>query len=929
MPHSTVDGHGPTDWHLLTVEEVTRRLETDAVEGLPEAQIPARLDRFGPNALPVGKDRSSWAILFDQLCNLVVGLLLAAVVLALISGDLAEALAIAAVIAINAAIGYWTERKSSKAIAALRDQFEPTAVVRRGGAQRSISAAELVPGDLVQLQAGCRVPADGRIVQAERLAVVEALLTGEAEAVSKQVPAQVTPAVALADRVNMVYMGTWVTRGHGWLLVTATGTRTEIGAIGQLLEKTQAQATPLEIELARISRWLVVLVLVLCTGIVGSGLLAGHPLFPMLEVGVSLAIAAVPESLPAIATLTLALGVQRMARLKTLVRRLPAVEALGSTTVICTDKTGTLTRNLMTARVFLLGERRIDVVYRHDDEQSAEFRTHGQPVDPARDAELTAALRVGLLCNDAHLEIQAGHSRAVGDPTEVALLTVGRVAGLDLHQVQRQWKRTAELPFDSEHMLMETTHAGPGGAVLHCVKGGPRAILNRCAGEDGQGALSGPERDRVLAQNQTLAEEGFRVLALAEQLLPASAGTGANAAHAGEPSQARLRFVGLVGLQDPIRSEVANAVATCRRAGIRTIMITGDQTGTACAIAAEVALGDPATPDRCTVVHGQDLDLNSPETVDRLTRQADVFARVSPEQKLRIVEALQAQGHIVAMTGDGVNDAPALKRANVGVAMGQRGAEIARESADLIITDDNFATIVVAVEQGRTIYENITKSIQYLVSCNLGEVLIVSVAIALGWPLPLLPLQILWLNLVTDVFPALALAVEPADPDVMSQPPRNPDRPFFWGGLAWSIVWQGLIIAAISLAAYGFGLAYHGRDEQGLIKARTIGFTVASMTQIVHAFNVRSRRRSILSPLMPTNTWLWAGTFTCLALQALTLLVPPLRNLLGLAMPDTTSLAVIIFATLMPLLPVELAKLVGGRIPVLQSRERQRPTHSR
>ncbi len=898
MPNLPDGSLEPAVWHRLTVEQAAQELGSNLQDGLSDAEALARLSRFGTNELPVGKERSSWAILVDQFWNLVVGLLLVAVGLALLAGDPPEALAIAVVIAINAAIGFWTERKSSRAIASLREQFEPTAVVRRGGGQRLIPASELVPGDLVQLQAGCRVPADGRVVTAQSLAVVEALLTGEADAVSKSDRVQEAAALSLADRVNMAYLGTWVTRGRGWLLVTATGRRTEVGTIGRLLDETSAQATPLEVELDRLSRWLVVLVLVLCAGIVLTGLVAGHGLYQMLEVGVSLAIAAVPESLPAIATLTLALGVQRMARLKTLVRRLPAVEALGSTTVICTDKTGTLTRNLMTARVYWLGNRRIDVELL-DEEFSAEFREAGQVLEPRQDVDLYAALRVGLLCNDAHLETHTGHARVVGDPTEVALLVAGRQAGLDLQQLQSDWKRVAEIPFDSVHMKMETTHRGAGGKVLQCAKGGPRAILDRCVAGADSGPAGQAEVKRVLAMNEVLANEGFRVLALAEQV-----------SDQGEAQPgARLRLIGLVGLQDPVRSEVVEAVATCRRAGIRTIMITGDQTATACAIASQVGLGDPAATGRCTVVHGQALENCSAQEINRLTSEADVFARVSPEQKLRIVESLQTQGQVVAMTGDGVNDAPALKRADVGVAMGGRGADIAREAADLIITDDNFATIVQAVEQGRTIYENITKSIQYLVSCNLGEVLIVSVAIGLGWPLPLLPLQILWLNLVTDVFPALALAVEPADPDVMNQPPRDPSQPVFRGRLAWNIIWQGIVIAAICLCAYGFGLRYYGTSERGLAHARTLGFSAAALTQMVHAFNVRSRSRTVFGPGLFTNQWLWTGTLFCLVLQLLTVVNPPLRKLLGVAIPDQTGVVVIGVAMFLPLLVVELVKL--------------------
>ena len=908
---------GPVQWHQLTAQDAAEHLGSDESLGLSKAEAADRLEQWGLNQVPEVKDRPVWRILFDQFCNLVVGLLLVAVVLAFLAGDHAEAVAIVVVIGINAVIGFLTEWQSVRAIALLREEMVPTAVVCRDGLNVTIPASHLVPGDLVKLQAGCRVPADGRLVVAERLALVESLLTGEPAAVCKTGEALSEPNLMVADRINMAYMGTWVTAGRGLLLVTATGPRTEVGSIGRLLQETSLQRTPLEFELDRLSRLLVALVLLLCLVIVLMGLWCGHKLYPMLEVGVSLAIAAVPESLPAIATLTLALGVRKMARLKTLVRRLPAVEALGATTLICTDKTGTLTRNHMTVQHFWLGGRLIEVsgveTNGAADLQETglwQFSDDGQPVDWRDDSQLETILRVGLLCNDSHLEPAnnaVNSARMVGDPTEVALLQAAAGAGLDQSAEQARWPRVAEVPFNHGNMIMETMHRGPGNQILLCAKGAPRAILDRCScwwKPEGLCTLTDADRSWVLAENEKLAASGGRVLALADletqrNLQIQDGGLGPD-----EP----LRFIGLVVMQDPVRPGVVEAVAMCRRAGIRTVMMTGDQPATAAAVARKVGLGHLSV-GACHVIHGQALGHGEPLTeINHQICRADVFARVSPEQKLQIVEALQAHGHVVTMTGDGVNDAPALRRANVGVAMGGRGADIAREAASLIITDDNFATIVKAVEQGRTIYENITKSILYLMSCNFGEVLIVSVAIVLGWPLPLLPLQILWMNLVTDVFPALALAVEPAAPDVMDRPPRDLGSPMFGTALVWTMVWQGTLIASSSLLVYQFGLRVYGQEGTGLARAQTLCFSVASLSQIVHSFNIRSRYRSVFGPGLWKNQWLWAGTCVCVVLQLLTVLFGPLRVLLGTADLDSVAVAVVVAASLVPLLVMELVK---------------------
>ncbi len=806
-PEATTDA-APA-WHTLTVAQVAEKLAADPLRGLDEDEVSRRRERFGANRLAESQGRSAWSILLAQFRSLVVGLLVAAALIALAMNEWLEAGAIVIVIALNSLIGFATEWRADQALAALRRQVVPEAEVIRGGRERQIPAAELVPGDVVLLAAGQRVPADGRVLEALRLQIDEAALTGESHAVSKQVAPVGDAGTPLGDRLDVAYMGTVVTDGRGRLLVTATGHRTEMGRIGTLIEEAGKQETPLEIKLEQLGRTLVYLVLGLCAVIVVAGLLRGIAPLRMLEVGISLAIAAVPEGLPAVATMTLALGMQRMARMRALVRRLPAVETLGSTTVICTDKTGTLTRNEMTVTTYVLGSRRLEVGgvgY----EPSGEFREDGRRIDPQSDALLSRALRIGALCNDARMERAEEGDAAIGDPTEAALIVAAEKAGIDLKRLRREFERVHEIPFESERMRMVTVHRTPEGRQVALVKGSPGAVLKLCNAKLADGRvepLDEAGREEQLEFNRQLADQALRVLALAERQLPE--------AFDEADLERDLTYVGLVGMIDPLREEAREAIATCRGAGIRSIMITGDQVGTAAEIARQLGLDRDPKGRAMKTVHARELDGLDDEGWGRVAEDAAVFARVSPEHKLRIVEALQRRGEVVAMTGDGVNDAPALKKADIGVAMGIKGTEVAKETADMIVTDDNFASIVRAVEQGRIIYANIIKFIHYLFSCNFAEVITVFTAIVTGLPLPLLPLQILWLNMITDVFPALALALEPSAPGIMRRPPRDPDerllRPRFLGLIAW----QGLMIAVLTLLVFLVGLRWYGSEGAG------------------------------------------------------------------------------------------------------------------
>ncbi len=912
----------PTEaaWHTRSADEAISVLRSNAEYGLSEDAARALLAEVGPNQLAQSSKRSLWTIALYQFRSLIVLLLLTAAVVALVLGDIIEAGAIVVVIILNAAIGFITEWKAESALTALRRQSSSVARVLRDGQEQQLDAIVLVPGDVVLLSAGDRVPADGRLVSDAELQVDEAALTGESMPVTKSADALMSSETALADQSVMVHMGTGVSDGRGTFVVTATGARTEMGQIGALIESIDVHGTPLEAKLAQLSRTLLVLVLVLCAIIVFSGWLRGNELLFMLEVGISLAIAAVPEGLLAVTTMTLAIGMQRMARFNALVRRLPAVESLGSTTVICTDKTGTLTRNEMTVRAYQLVGSRVDVTGAGYD-SAGTFETDAQTVTPSTDlaasGSLELALRIGALCNDAKLSRTGDAVKVLGDPTEGAMLVAAQKAGLDLNALALAYPRIAELPFRSETKRMVTVHEASDGRRIAYMKGSPAVVLAACATAvqgDQLLPLSDDGRAQLLANNKDLASAALRVLALAWRELPSDYKAEELKPDSTDDQPHNLThdftFVGLVGMSDPLREEARSTIATCRAAGIRTVMLTGDQEATATEIARQLGLDQAVDGKRRRTVHASELrDLTPDQWLD-VVRDAAVFARVSPEHKLQIVDALQRQGHVVAMTGDGVNDAPALRKADIGIAMGLRGTEVAKESAAMVITDDNFATIVGAVEQGRIIVHNLLRFIHFLFSCNFAEIVTVFVAIMLGWPLPLGVLQILWLNLVTDIFPAMALALEPSAPDVMTRPPRDPQQPLMTPAFAWLITWQGLLISACTLLAFDVGMRWYGSDGEGLQRAITIAFMTLALSQTFHAFNARSRTKSAFSSRLFTNAWLWGATLTCIALQLAAVSFAPLRRVLDTVPLSAVDWGLIVASSLAPVLVVEVVKLV-------------------
>ena len=842
-------------WHALPASEVLTILGAHAEHGLSRAEARRRLALVGPNRVGEVRDAPLWRLLLDQFRSLVVLLLLAAASVAALLGERAEAIAILTALVLNAAIGFGTEWRARISLAKLRALAIPRALVRRDGRVTRVEAAELVPGDLIVLEAGAQGPADGRLVRSAALRGNEAALTGESVPGEKAADASADVATPLAERRAMVYLGTAVLAGSGTAVVTATGVATELGRIGQLVALAGERATPLERQVEGLGRRLIGLAVGVCGIVALVGILHGQPIGLMLETAISLAVAAIPEGLPAVTAVALAAGLWRLARAGALVRRLPAVEALGSTTVICSDKTGTMTENRMAVTHLVLPHRTLGIGGGAVSPRGA-FSEHGAALDPRADPDVVRLLTVGALVNDASVEPRGDELRLHGDPTEAALLVAALKAGLDPAALARQWPRRREVPFSPESRLMATFNVTPEGAPVLLVKGAPGAVLARCAlGED--------ERERLLERNRALAHRGHRVLAVAWR-------------PEGWPEGERfegLTFLGFVAFEDPLRAGVKEAIARCREAGIRTIMLTGDQRPTAEAVGRELGLAADA-----------------------------IRSRVSPEGKLELVRALQAAGEVVAMTGDGVNDAPALVRADIGIAMGRHGTDVAREAADLVLTDDNFATIVGAVEEGRVIYANLRKVIHFLFSCNLSEILTIFAAILLGFPAPLLPLQILWVNLVTDILPAMALVRDPAEPDIMRRPPRDPRESLVTRRFGVRMLGEGALLAAGVLSAYFWVV---GREGVGP-RAHTIAFLALVLFQPFQAMQCRSERVGWWR--LPRNPLIWVSLLALAALQWWATSWAPLARLLATAPLSPVDWAVAAAAVLWPVLVLEAVK---------------------
>jgi Ca2+-transporting ATPase len=882
---------GPA-WYRLEADEALARLGSDGQQGLGQAEARRRLAQYGPNELVERGLKSPWRILWEQLTAIMVLILIVVTVISIALGEYKDALAILVIVVLNTVLGFTQEYRAERAIAALKKLAVPQVKARRDGQVREISAREMVPGDIVLLEAGALVPADGRLIEVANLRIQEAALTGESEPVDKGTNPLRGESVPVADQRNMAFMGTAVTYGRGAMAVTASGMDTELGHIAEMLQTVEVEQTPLQRRLEQLGRGLAVAALAIVGLVFALGLLRGEDAKLMFLTAISMAVAAVPEGLPAVVTIGLALGAQRMLKRQALIRRLPAVETLGSVTVICSDKTGTLTENRMTVTVLDIAGRTVDLTVDLEDQprQEVPVLSPDEPVLKLDHPALTQMLVGGALCNDATIAEGDGPGRfhAVGDPTEGALVVAAARAGLWKGELERALPRVAEIPFTSERKRMTTVHEVDKRKVnkeqlplstclpdyppichLAFTKGAVDSLLEVSdrVWVDGQiEPLDEHWRGRIEGANDRLAGDGMRVLGVAFRPLETwSAGMG------GEELEHELIFVGLIGMIDPPRPEVKEGIATCKTAGIRPVMITGDHPLTALHIARELGIGDGAR----RVVTGQELATMSVEDLEAIVEEVAVYARVSPEHKLKIVQALQNRGHVAAMTGDGVNDAPALKKADIGVAMGITGTDVSKEAADMVLLDDNFATIVAAVQEGRTIYSNIRKFIKYTMTSNAGEIWVMLLAPFLGMPLPLLPLQILWVNLLTDGLPGLALTVEPAERDTMRRPPYQPHENIFGRGMGRDILWVGLLMGLICL-----GIGFWGWSA-GRPAWQTMVFTTLTLSQMGNALATRSERNSLLAIGPWSNKALWGAVLLTLILQLAVVYVPFLQGIFG------------------------------------------------
>ncbi len=911
-------------WYTLNIDQALQTLESDRKAGLNTEQVTQRRHQYGVNELEETGGRSAWMILIDQFKNIMLLMLIAVAVVSAILDLRAQrfpkdAIAILLIVILNAVLGYLQESRAEKALAALKQLASPIVRVLRNGNLTEVEARELVPGDIVMLEAGVQVAADGLLLEASNLQIRESALTGEAHAVNKQADLEISADTPLGDRLNMVFQGTEVTQGRGKVLVTNTGMKTELGRIATLLQSVESDPTPLQQRMTQLGNVLVggslaLVALVVCVGVIRAG---WEQFEALLEVSLSMAVAVVPEGLPAVITVTLALGTQRMVRRHALIRKLPAVETLGSVTTICSDKTGTLTQNKMVVQSICLPDDQVDSLHLQVTgagyEPVGEFQRGDQVFDPKQDQGLHLLLAGCVLCNDAVLQKEQGEWSILGDPTEGSLLVLARKAGLEHQPWTYDYPRINEFPFSSERKRMSVICEGQpilqsGSPYMMFAKGSPELLVDRCPWVqygDRQQPIDDQIHQDIIFQNDRLASQGLRVLGFAYK--PLSQSLSDLTAHDAEDG---MIWLGMVGMIDAARPEAKEAVAKCRQAGIRPVMITGDHQLTARAIAQE--LGIAQVDD--VFLAGQDLENYSNVELEKHVEEINVYARVSPEHKLRIVQALQRKGKIVAMTGDGVNDAPALKQANIGIAMGITGTDVSKEASDMVLLDDNFASIVAATEEGRVVYSNIRRFVKYILGSNIGEVLTIAASPILvpGGGVPLTPLQILWMNLVTDGVPALALAVEPADPNVMKRPPHDPQESIFARGLGAYMLRIGIVftILSVTLMVWAFNFTHQSNvPVEYADHWKTMVFTTLCIAQMGHAIAVRSDTQLTIELNPFTNLYVWGAVIFTTLLQLMLVYVPPLRDFFGTQALTFQELVICFgFSTLM-FVWVELEKL--------------------
>ncbi|MFN2137166.1 MAG: cation-translocating P-type ATPase [Candidatus Promineifilaceae bacterium] len=903
-----------SEWYQMTAGEVLEKLGSDPEHGLSSAEAQRRLEQYGLNELVEKGSKSPIQIIWDQMKEPMVIVLIVAALVSLLLGEHEDAFIILAIVILNAIIGFSQEYRAEQAIAALKQLSVPIVKVKRDGHTREISARELVPGDIVLLETGGLVPADGRLIEEVNLKIEEAALTGESEAVHKTVEPLPPDDLTIGDRLNMVYMGTVATYGRGTAVITDTGMNTELGNIADLIQGVEEEMTPLQQRLAHLGKVLAGVALVIIAVVVILGLIRGEDLEQLFLVGISMAVAAVPEGLPAVVSITLALGAQRMLKRNALIRRLPAVETLGSVTVICSDKTGTLTQNRMTVTLLDVVGHTLEVQTLIDSKGYV-LDAELDPSKPPVERTLSLLVKAGALCNDAYLEIDDdGTEQYIGDPTEAALVKAASQYGYEKEDLEEQLPRVGEVPFTSERKRMTTIHKNAADTslleeewrelpyVVFC-KGAVDSLLTVCdqiwTGEELL-PIDTEMAERINAANTQHASEGQRVLGVAFKgldELPEEINE--------ETIEHDMIFVGLESMIDPPRPEVRDAVLTAREAGIRPIMITGDHPLTAKTIASDLTIASGSDK----VISGAELAQMSTADLSAVVEDVSVYARVSPEHKLNIVDALQAQGEVVAMTGDGVNDAPALKKSDIGVAMGITGTDVSKEAADMVLLDDNFATIVAAVEEGRTIFDNIRKFIKYTLSSNTGELFVMLIAPFLGMPLPLLAVQILWINLVTDGLPGLALAVEESEPGIMKRPPWKPSESIFSRGMGWRVIWIGILMGIVSL---GIGYVYYQRNPNGVWQ--TMVFTTLVLAQMGNAMAIRSNTESAFTMGFFSNRIMNIAITATFLLQLALIYVPFFQRFFSTKALAPIDLAIAIIISTVVFFAVEIEKWIRRRM---------------
>lgn len=886
-------------WHLIDCERIIVSFKTSPLSGLSEEAAKENLRQYGPNLLPESVPRSAFGIFIDQFKSLPNLLLGAAAGLSIVTGGVSDAVVILGVVMINAAIGYATESQAEKTIQSLKGMVRPNATVIRNGKPREIGAESIVIGDILLLKPGSYIAADARLFETQQMYVDESALTGESVPVLKTTAPMTAENLPLGDRLNMIYMGTLVTGGQGLAVVVATGRHTEMGRVQILLGEAEPPETPMERQLGQMSNRLVLISISVCGLVFLIGMVRGYGLLHMLKTSISLAVAAVPEGLPTVATTTLALGIRNMRRHHILIRHLEAVETLGAVQTICLDKTGTITLNRMSVVEIRVGEKRVHV-------SDGRFRSGEEVINPFALDELLRLIHISVLCNESAVVLQEGEYLLQGSPTENALLQMAISSGVDVLKLRDRYPFVQINHRSENRNFMTTLHVSAdteatGPLHLLAVKGNPVEVLTMCRYRMSDGQilpLTEEARLKIQTDNEGLSGRALRVLGVAYGLLHPEEGA----------TDKGLIWLGHIGMADPVRKGVKELIGDFHRAGIETVMITGDQSPTAYAIGKELNLSGDRPLSILDSTHLSEVDA---EAMIGISRQVHVFARVSPSHKLQIVQALQKAGKVVAMTGDGINDGPALKAADIGIAMGHTGTDVAREVADVIVEDDNLETMIVAVSHGRTIYNNIRKSVHYLLATNLSEIIVVSGAISFGLGEPLNSMQLLWINLMSDVFPALGLALEPPEPDVLSRPPRNPEEPIVQLSDFKRITSEAAVLAAGTMGAYGYGILRYGYGP----KAGTLAFTSLTLGQLFHALSCRSETHSLFDPLqtphkppLQPNPYLSLAIGGSVALQVLTLVIPGLRRLLGITPVGLFDSIVIGGTAVVPLVVNEITK---------------------